>query len=213
MAAANDATKKNPKEKKIILSEKIFEECKNILRPVKKALKNIDMPKEGGNLNERDHIERIKPNILEIGDTINDHLTMYSDPDKIKLWRNYLWVFVAKFTSNWSWERIKNLYKKFSESRDDPLYKPLDFKSNPNNNNNNNSNSNYKNYDSSNNNNNNKSFNPTSTSSFSNSGNHMYNHGGSQKYYNKYDNNNKNEPFQKSYADKKYSNDSWKNDK
>lgn len=114
--AANNNS--NKKEKKIILSEKIFNECKSILRPVKNALKNIDPP---GGLSEREHIERIKRHILEIGDKINDHLTAYSDPEKIKEWRNYLWVFVAKFTSTWSWQRIKDLYKKFAMSRDDEL--------------------------------------------------------------------------------------------
>lgn len=86
---------------------------------MKNALKNID-PKES--LNEREHIDKIKRHILEIGDKINDHLTAYSDPEKIKEWRNYLWVFVSKFTSSWSWERIRNLYKKFANSRDDELY-------------------------------------------------------------------------------------------
>lgn len=85
---------------------------------MKNALKNIDPQ---GSMNEREHIQKIKNHILEIGDKINDHLTAYSDPEKIKEWRNYLWVFVAKFTSTWSWQRIKDLYKKFAMSRDDEL--------------------------------------------------------------------------------------------
>lgn len=83
---------------------------------MKHALKNID-PQQS--MNEREHIEKIKRHILEIGDKINDHLTAYSDPEKIKEWRNYLWVFVSKFTSTWSWQRIKDLYKKFALLRDD----------------------------------------------------------------------------------------------
>lgn len=86
---------------------------------VKNALKNIDPP---NSLSERERIDRIKRHILEIGDKINDHLTAYSDPERIKEWRNYLWVFVAKFTSTWSWERIKDLYKKFAVSRDHELF-------------------------------------------------------------------------------------------
>lgn len=108
------------------MSEKTFNECKNILRPVKKALKNIDIRET--NLSEKDHLEKIKKHLLEIGDKINDHLTLYSDPEKIKLWRNYLWVFVSKFTSSWNWEKIKNLYKKFANTRDEELYKPVDYK-------------------------------------------------------------------------------------
>jgi len=105
-----------PKEKKIILNDKIFNECKSILKPVKKALKNIDKIKESG-VSEKDNSEKIK-SLLEIGDLINDHLGAFNDPKKITEWRNFLWIFVAKFTP-WDSERLKNLYKRFANSRDE----------------------------------------------------------------------------------------------
>ena len=105
-----------PKEKKIILNEKTFNECKNILKPVKKALKNIDKIKEMG-VSEKDNTEKVK-SLLEIGDLINDHLGAFNDPKKINEWRNFLWIFVAKFTT-WDFERLKNLYKRFASNRDE----------------------------------------------------------------------------------------------
>ena len=105
-----------PKEKKIILNDKTFNECVSIMKPVKKALKRIDI-KEAC-ITEKEHLAKIKRYLLEIGDTINDHLTTYSDPEKIKEWRTFLWIFVSKFTS-WDSERLKNLFKKFDSSRDE----------------------------------------------------------------------------------------------
>ena len=100
------------------MDEKVFNECKDLMRPVRKALKNIDV--KGSNISEKDQIEKIKKHLLEIGDKISDCLIKYSDPDKIKLWRNYLWIFVSKFTT-WSAERLKNVYKKLSKSRNAKL--------------------------------------------------------------------------------------------
>jgi chromodomain-helicase-DNA-binding protein 1 len=110
-----DPKSKEPsKDKKIILDEKTFNECKNLMRPVKKALKNIDV--KDGKI-EKEDFERVKRHLLEIGDKINDHLTKYSDANKIKEWRNNLWIFVSKFTTM-SYDRLKQLYIKFASTRD-----------------------------------------------------------------------------------------------
>jgi hypothetical protein len=146
-AQESNNSNNNKKEKKIILDEKTFAECKDILRPVKKALKNIYIIEDTSK--EKDHLELIQRYLLEIGDKINDYLTMYSDPEKINKWRNYLWVFVSKFTSSWTYERIKNLYKKFAKSRDEEIIKNSNnqdpFSSDFSQNNKNNINSNNKN--------------------------------------------------------------------
>ena len=105
----------NESEQKPKLEESVFIECKDLMRPVRKALKNIDV--KGSNIPEKDQVEKIKKHLLEIGDKINDCLSRYSDPDKIKQWRNYLWIFVSKFTT-WSAERLKTVYKKLSKTRD-----------------------------------------------------------------------------------------------
>ena len=105
----------NDNEQKPKLEESVFIECKDLMRPVRKALKNIDV--KGSNISEKDQVEKIKKHLLEIGDRINECLSRYSDPDRIKQWRNYLWIFVSKFTT-WSAERLKTVYKKLSKSRD-----------------------------------------------------------------------------------------------
>ena len=85
---------------------------------MKKALKNIDKIKDAS-VSEKDNAEKIK-SLLEIGDLINDHLGTFNDPKKINEWRNFLWIFVAKFTP-WDSERLKNLYKRFASTRDEEV--------------------------------------------------------------------------------------------
>jgi hypothetical protein len=129
---ANSSNANKKASEKVILSDRIFNECKNIMRPVKRALKNIDIKESS--LSEKDPLERIKKHLLEIGDVINDYLSTYSDPDKIKEWRSYLWIFVSKFTT-WNSERLKNLYKKFANSREEEeLNKSENYKNNYNDN-------------------------------------------------------------------------------
>ena len=122
--AENEATAAAA-EKKIILDERTFSECKNLLRPVKHALKNIDVKLDASRsshaslASDKEHLERLRRHLLEIGDKINDNLSRYTDPDKISEWRNYLWIFVSKFTSTINYKRLKSLYRKFANSRDE----------------------------------------------------------------------------------------------
>lgn len=118
-SGAGNSNASSSKEKKIVLDEKTFEECKNILRPVKRALKDINIIESSNALTDKTHLDQVRRLVLDIGDKINDHLASYSDLEKINKWRNYLWAFVAKFTTSWNFERIKNLYKKFAKHRDD----------------------------------------------------------------------------------------------
>ena len=88
------------------------------MRPVKHALKNIDVKETG--INDEHEMDKIKRHLLEIGDRINECLSRYSDPDLIKDWRTNLWIFVSKFTT-WTPDRLKNVFKKLAKTRDDRL--------------------------------------------------------------------------------------------
>lgn len=55
------------------------------MRPVKKALKQLDNPDE--TLPEKEQVNHTRQCLLRIGDRINECLRTYSDPDKVKEWR------------------------------------------------------------------------------------------------------------------------------
>lgn len=60
-------------------------QCKEMMRPVKRALKRLDRPEEG--LNEREQLNHTRTCLLKIGDRINECLVEFNDPEKIKEWR------------------------------------------------------------------------------------------------------------------------------
>lgn len=69
------------------LDPSIFNECKEIMRPVKKALKALDSPDQ--TLSEAEQVNHTRLCLLQIGEQINTCLNQYSDPEKIKEWRRY----------------------------------------------------------------------------------------------------------------------------
>lgn len=60
-------------------------QCKEKMRPVKAALKQLDRPEKG--LSEREQLEHTRQCLIKIGDHITGCLQKYSNPDEIKLWR------------------------------------------------------------------------------------------------------------------------------
>lgn len=58
------------------------------MRPVKKALKQLDKPDKG--LNVQEQLEHTRNCLLKIGDRIAECLKAYSDQEHIKLWRRYV---------------------------------------------------------------------------------------------------------------------------
>lgn len=60
-------------------------QCKERMRPVKKALKQLDKPDKG--LNVQEQLEHTRNCLLKIGDRIAECLKAYSDQEHIKLWR------------------------------------------------------------------------------------------------------------------------------
>lgn len=55
------------------------------MRPVKKALKQLDKPDEG--LSVQEQLQHTRTCLLKIGDRITECLKSYSDPEHIKIWR------------------------------------------------------------------------------------------------------------------------------
>uniref|UniRef100_A0A669QXG9 Chromodomain helicase DNA binding protein 1 n=1 Tax=Phasianus colchicus TaxID=9054 RepID=A0A669QXG9_PHACC len=68
------------------LDQKTFSVCKERMRPVKAALKQLDRPEKG--LSEREQLEHTRQCLIKIGDHITECLKEYTNPEQIKQWRN-----------------------------------------------------------------------------------------------------------------------------
>uniref|UniRef100_A0A8B9TEB9 DNA helicase n=1 Tax=Anas platyrhynchos TaxID=8839 RepID=A0A8B9TEB9_ANAPL len=91
-----------------------FYKCKERMRPVKKALKQLDKPDKG--LTVQEQLEHTRNCLLKIGDRISECLKAYTDQDLIKLWRRNLWIFVSKFTE-FDARKLHKLYKMAHKKR------------------------------------------------------------------------------------------------
>ncbi|KAM7340975.1 hypothetical protein ACRRTK_001590 [Alexandromys fortis] len=69
------------------LDQKTFSICKERMRPVKAALKQLDRPEKG--LSEREQLEHTRQCLIKIGDHITECLKEYSSPEQIKQWRKH----------------------------------------------------------------------------------------------------------------------------
>ncbi|XP_015190344.1 PREDICTED: chromodomain-helicase-DNA-binding protein 1 isoform X4 [Polistes dominula] len=90
------------------LDPSIFNECKEKMRPVKKALKALDKPDES--LSAEDQVTHTRQCLVQIGNQINTCLAEYREPVQIKEWRSNLWYFVSKFTE-FDAKKLYKLYK------------------------------------------------------------------------------------------------------
>lgn len=86
------------------------------MRPVKRSLKRLDNPEEG--LTDRDQVVHTRQCLLKIGDRINECLSEMNDPEKIKQWRCYLWIFVSKFTE-FDAKKLHKLFKHYLKKREE----------------------------------------------------------------------------------------------
>jgi hypothetical protein len=64
-------------------------QCKEMMRPVKRALRKLDNPDEG--MSEKEQVAHTKQCLLRIGDRITECLSTLNDPEKIKAWRGYVY--------------------------------------------------------------------------------------------------------------------------
>uniref|UniRef100_A0A3Q3WNJ6 Uncharacterized protein n=1 Tax=Mola mola TaxID=94237 RepID=A0A3Q3WNJ6_MOLML len=79
------------------LDQETFSICKERMRPVKKALKQLDKPDEG--LSDQEQLQHTRTCLLKIGDRITECLKAYNDPEHVKIWRRgKLFLFLASNT-------------------------------------------------------------------------------------------------------------------
>lgn len=71
-------------------------QCKERMRPVKAALKQLDRPEKG--LSEREQLEHTRQCLIKIGDHITECLQEYSNPDQIKQWRKLVYTVSSNDT-------------------------------------------------------------------------------------------------------------------
>ncbi|KAG8440685.1 hypothetical protein GDO86_006437 [Hymenochirus boettgeri] len=96
------------------LDQETFSICKERMRPVKKALKQLDNADKG--LSVQEQLEHTRTCLLKIGDRISECLKFYSDQEQVKLWRRNLWIFVSKFTE-FDARKLHKLYKMAHKKR------------------------------------------------------------------------------------------------
>ncbi|KAF5295920.1 hypothetical protein FQR65_LT10351 [Abscondita terminalis] len=99
------------------LDPSIFYECKEKMRPVKKALKALDNPDQS--LSESEQVNHTRLCLLQIGEQINTCLNEYTDPERVKEWRSNLWYFVSKFTE-FDAKKLYKLYKRACKKNEKP---------------------------------------------------------------------------------------------
>lgn len=112
------------------LDPSVFNECKEKMRPVKKALKALDNPDQS--LSNADQVSHTRDCLVSIGKQIECCLAEYKDPDKIKEWRSNLWHFVSKFTE-FDAKKLFKLYRhavKRSEGKASPTNSPVKHEKN-----------------------------------------------------------------------------------
>jgi len=97
----------------------IFNECKEKMRPVKKALKSLDNPDK--ELNEKEQIQQTRSCLIQIGKRIEEVIGEIGGgvvneeeerEGRKREWKSYLWYFVSKFTEF----DAKNLYKVYKKA-------------------------------------------------------------------------------------------------
>ncbi|XP_061479135.1 chromodomain-helicase-DNA-binding protein 1 isoform X2 [Rhineura floridana] len=111
------------------LDQKTFSICKERMRPVKAALKQLDRPEKG--LSEREQLEHTRQCLIKIGDHITECLKEYTNPELIKQWRKNLWIFVSKFTE-FDARKLHKLYKHAIKKRQEIQHNDQNISSNVN---------------------------------------------------------------------------------
>ncbi|XP_053789349.1 chromodomain-helicase-DNA-binding protein 1-like isoform X2 [Vidua chalybeata] len=111
------------------LDQRTFGVCKERMRPVKAALKQLDRPEKG--LSEREQLEHTRQCLIKIGDHITECLKQYTNPEQIKQWRKNLWIFVSKFTE-FDARKLHKLYKHAIKKRQESQHSDQNISNNMN---------------------------------------------------------------------------------
>ncbi|XP_051013766.1 CHD1 helical C-terminal domain containing protein 1 [Acomys russatus] len=89
------------------LSQDTFKICKEYLRPLKKFLRKLNLPKD---LPQKKRIKYTKESLEALGDHINTFLQHYCRAWEMKHWKKMLWRFVSLF-SELEAKQLRRLYK------------------------------------------------------------------------------------------------------
>uniref|UniRef100_A0A8C4WKX7 CHD1 helical C-terminal domain containing 1 n=1 Tax=Gopherus evgoodei TaxID=1825980 RepID=A0A8C4WKX7_9SAUR len=89
------------------LDRDTFKICKEFLRPFKKSLRKLDLPKE---LPKDKKLKYTRKNLTILGDHINMFLQHYCKSWELKHWKKMLWRFVSLF-SELDAKHLRKLYK------------------------------------------------------------------------------------------------------
>ncbi|CAD7667462.1 unnamed protein product [Nyctereutes procyonoides] len=89
------------------LGQDTFKICKEYLRPLKKFLRKLHLPKD---LPQKKKLKYMKQSLVVLGDHINTFLQHYCRTWEIKHWRKMLWRFVSLF-SELEAKQLRRLYK------------------------------------------------------------------------------------------------------
>ncbi|XP_005350504.1 uncharacterized protein C17orf64 homolog [Microtus ochrogaster] len=89
------------------LKQDTFKICKEYLRPLKKFLRKLNLPKD---LPQKKRIKYRKQSLEALGDHINTFLQHYCRAWETKHWKKMLWRFVSLFSELES-KQLRRLYK------------------------------------------------------------------------------------------------------
>ncbi|KAB0357108.1 hypothetical protein FD754_001264, partial [Muntiacus muntjak] len=89
------------------LDQDTFKICKEYLRPLKKFLRKLHLPKD---LPQKKKLKYMKESLVVLGDHINTFLQHYCRAWEIKHWKKMLWRFVSLF-SELEAKQLRKLYK------------------------------------------------------------------------------------------------------
>ncbi|KAL6059079.1 hypothetical protein STEG23_024072, partial [Scotinomys teguina] len=89
------------------LNQDTFKICKEYLRPLKKFLRKLNLPKD---LPQKKRIKFTKQSLEALGDHINTFLQLYCWTWETKHWKKMLWRFVSLFSELES-KQLRRLYK------------------------------------------------------------------------------------------------------
>ncbi|XP_042770669.1 uncharacterized protein C17orf64 homolog isoform X1 [Panthera leo] len=89
------------------LDQDTFKICKEYLRPLKKFLRKLHLPRD---LPQKKKLKYMKQSLVALGDHINTFLQHYCRTWEIKHWRKMLWRFVSLF-SELEAKQLRRLYK------------------------------------------------------------------------------------------------------
>ncbi|XP_053426724.1 CHD1 helical C-terminal domain containing protein 1 [Nycticebus coucang] len=89
------------------LGQDTFKICKEYLRPLKKFLRKLHLPKD---VPQKKKLKYMKESLVVLGDHINTFLQHYCRAWEIKHWKKMLWRFVSLF-SELEAKQLRRLYK------------------------------------------------------------------------------------------------------